>query len=100
MPIRLPFWFATHFCSANHNIRKVKGAGDGNVLCFCSYRKYTEPGRICHLERLEVNRPTGVILSSSASVCQPPPSIHVSHLINRSCRDFQEDVRRHHPEGH
>lgn len=79
MPIRLPFWLATHFSSANHNVRKTKGAGDGNVIHFCGYRKYTEPGRICHLERLEVNRPTGVILPSSASVWRLPPSIHVPH---------------------
>lgn len=77
MPILLAFWFATHFSSANHNVRQVKGAGDGNVIHFCGYRKYTESGRIRHLERSEVNRPTGVILPSSASVCRPPPSVHV-----------------------
>lgn len=79
MPIRLPFGFATHFRSANHKVRKVTGAGDGNAIHFCGYRKYTEPGRICHLERSGVNRPTGVILPPSASVCRPPPSIHVPH---------------------
>lgn len=30
MPTLLPFSFATHFSSANHNVRHLEGAGDGN----------------------------------------------------------------------